>query len=122
MNKLIFIYNAESGKLNALMDSLHKLVSPSTYSCKLCELTFGSFGEKNNWKEFRENLEVDTDFMHKDEFLKLYASKFGHKFEFPVVLAQTELGLEVFIANDELQEISSIKVLMAVIRKRIELY
>lgn len=77
MKKLIFVYNADSGKLNALLDSLHKVVSPSTYSCKICELTHSTVGERKVWKEFREELDVEADFLHKDEFLKLYASKFG---------------------------------------------
>ncbi|MCB7481170.1 GTPase [Christiangramia sediminis] len=112
MEKLIFVYNADSGKLNTFLDSLHKVVNPSTYSCKLCELTYGSFREKKAWKEFREDLDAETEFLHKDEFQKLYASKFGHKFEFPIVLAQTGKGLEVILSRQELEKISNMEVLI----------
>ncbi|TRO65635.1 GTPase [Christiangramia sabulilitoris] len=122
MKKLIFVYNADSGKLNALMDSLQKVVNPSSYSCKLCELTYGLVDEKKEWKKFRQSLDVKTDFLHKNEFLKTYASKFGHKFEFPVVLAQTDKGLEVFISKNEFSEIGDLEVLMETIRKRLQLY
>ncbi|MCH4824027.1 GTPase [Gramella lutea] len=122
MEKLIFIYNADSGKLNALMDSLHKAVNPSSYSCKLCELTYGALDEKKAWKDFRKDLEVETSFLHKDEFLKAYASKFGHKFEFPVILAQTNKGLEVFVSKTEFEEINNLNVLIDKIKNRLKLY
>ena len=122
MQKLIFVYNADSGKLNALMDSLQKVVNPSSYSCKLCELTYGLMEEKKEWKNFRQSLDVETDFLHKDEFLKAYASKFGHKFEFPVILAQTDKGLEVFISKNEFSEIKDLEVLMETIKERMQLY
>lgn len=104
------------------MGSLHKVVNPSSYSCRLCELTYGAFEEKKAWRNFRQSLDVETDFLHKDEFLKTYASKFGHKFEFPVILAQTEKGLEVFISNNELSEIEDLEHLMESIKKRMQLY
>ena len=122
MKKLIFVYNADSGKLNALMDSLQKVVNPSSYSCKLCELTFSAIGEKKAWRGFCQNLELETDFLHKDEFLKAYASKFGHKFEFPIILAQTDKGLEVFLSNKEFEDINNLEVLIDKIRNRLELY
>ena len=31
--KLIFVYNAESGKLNTLFDIAHKVIKPETYKC-----------------------------------------------------------------------------------------
>ncbi len=41
---LVFVYNANSGLLNALLDMGHKVVSPRTYPCSLCALTYGSLG------------------------------------------------------------------------------
>ncbi|MHA1350227.1 MAG: hypothetical protein ACTSPZ_05240 [Promethearchaeota archaeon] len=71
-NKLIFIYNADSGLLNTVKDFWHKALRPSTYQCNLCQTTFGSFGVKKEWKSFISTLEVDTEFLHKDEFLEKY--------------------------------------------------
>ena len=78
--------------------------------------------EKQAWKVFKKKLDVETNFLHRDEFLKLYASKFGYKFEFPVVLAQTDMGLEVFISRNELQEINELEILIERIKSRLELY
>jgi len=122
LKKLIFVYNADSGKLNALMDSLQKVVNPSSYSCKLCELTHGAMEEKKAWKNFRENLDLETEFFHKNEFQKLFASKFGHKFEFPIILAQTDKGLEVFLSKNEFSEINDLEELIKIIKTRMDLY
>lgn len=122
MEKLIFVYNADSGKLKALMDSFHKAINPSAYPCKLCALTYGTIGEKKVWKRFREDLDVETDFLHKDEFQKQYASKFGHKFQFPVILAQTGNGLEVLISNTDFSEINNLEILINKIRAGVKNY
>jgi len=53
--KLIFVYNANSGKLNSLLGSAHKLFSPKTYSCNLCALTHYLFHENTQWELFRES-------------------------------------------------------------------
>ena len=58
-------------------------------------------------------------FLHKDEFTKQYASKFGHKFEFPVILSENGRGLEVFISKKELSEIKDEKELIAILEKRL---
>ena len=66
--KLLFIYNANSGKINALFDAGHKLLSPRTYQCSLCALTYDVFAENTIWKTFRTESNLTMDFYHKDEF------------------------------------------------------
>ncbi|MCM8567866.1 GTPase [Gramella jeungdoensis] len=119
MEKLIFVYNADSGRLNGFMDSLHKTIRPSTYNCKLCKLTFGVLHQKKDWKNFMKGLNAESEFLHKNEFQKQYASKFGYKFEFPLILMQNRKGLEVFLSKDEFWNIDSLEELMKVIRKRL---
>tara|TARA_B100000929_G_scaffold285209_1_gene268494 strand:+ start:1605 stop:1973 length:369 start_codon:yes stop_codon:yes gene_type:complete len=119
LEKLIFVYNADSGKINLYKDILHKVISPKTYPCSLCDITHGVLKEREKWKQFRENSEVEMQFLHKDEFTKQYASKFGHKFEFPVILSENGRGLEVFISKKELSEIKDEKELIAILEKRL---
>ena len=83
---LIFVYNANSGKLNTLFDIAHKVIKPETYQCSLCTLTHGNFSEKQIWKKFREDSGIDMQFFHKDEFEK----KYDCEFEYPVVLKDTQ--------------------------------
>jgi len=116
--RLIFIYNADSGLRNALMDGAHKALSPNTYQCNLCDLTYGVIKERKAWKKFREEAEWSMEFLHKDEFKKQYASKFGHKFEFPIVLIGLDDELQVFISSRELNELETMEALINLINKR----
>jgi len=110
--KLIFVYNARSGKMNALLDTAHKAVSPSTYSCALCALTFGSFRERELWKSFRATSEVLMEFYHKDEFKKAFASKWLPKYTYPILLVQNENGLEIGISAQGFADIDTLEELI----------
>ena len=116
--KLLFVYNANSGKRNAIIDSMRKVLRSQTYDCKLCELTFGVVVENKNWKRFRKENGQRMDFLHKDEFSKLYKSKFGYKFTYPIVLTEGENGLEVLIATEELNQLNSTQDLISLVMKR----
>ena len=69
---LIFVYNAESGLLNTLGDISHKILSPATYNCPLCALTHSYFSMRKEWSGFLEHLTLQTEFLHRDEFLEKY--------------------------------------------------
>lgn len=116
--KLIFIYNADSGLRNMIVDSAHKILSPDTYTCSLCDITFGAFTENSVWNKFRKETNLDMQFLHKDEFNKTYASKFGYKFTFPIVLGETNKGLEVFVKTEELDGLENAESLIGLIRER----
>ena len=116
--KLLFIYNADSGLRNTLIDSAHKIFSPRTYQCNLCDITYGRFTEKSRWKKFRKQTDLEMEFLYKDEFQKQYASKFGHKFTYPIVLAATANGLEVFITTEEMNKLTSVDELTKLVQER----
>lgn len=118
--KLIFIYNANSGSVNALLDSVHKVLSPKTYDCKLCDITFGVFSEKEEWKNFRETTAMEMIFLHKDEFLKQYRSKWLPKYDFPIILSEEKESLEVFMTSKVLNEQETTSDLMKEIESRLD--
>ncbi|WP_400074215.1 GTPase [Zobellia russellii] len=120
IQKLVFIYNADSGLKNSLLDSAHKILSPSTYDCNLCDITFGVFTENKVWKGFRESTSMEMEFLHRDEYKKQYASKFGTKFTFPIILARTNNDLEVFVGTEEMNTIENAESLVDLITKRME--
>lgn len=104
--KLLFIYNSNSGKLNALFDTGHKLFSPATYKCSLCALTHETFSENNLWKNFRIESNVDMEFYHKDEF----ETKFPNvNMIYPAILKLEEQQLSTVLNADVLNEISNVK-------------
>ncbi|SKB58464.1 hypothetical protein SAMN05660776_1910 [Salegentibacter holothuriorum] len=119
MEKLIFVYNAFSGTHNAVLDALHKIVSPKSYACNLCKVTYGTFSENSQWKEFRQKSKVEMDFLHIDEFRKKYASKFSYKYTFPIVLWEDEAEMGIFITSEELEQVENTGALILLIEERL---
>jgi len=114
--KLLFVYNARSGKTRAALDIAHKIISPSTYSCDLCSLTHGIFNEKIAWKEFVEKSGVEMLFYHIDEF----EGKYGSKFDYPLILREEGENLEPFMDKDEIAGIEDVEGLIRLIEKRLK--
>ena len=101
--KLIFVYNADSGLMNSLIDIGHKALSPQTYQCNLCSLTFGLVSEHKQWKQFREESSTEMEFLHRDEFEQKYA----RQSEYPVILKEDK-DLSVVISQTELNQIKTL--------------
>ncbi len=107
--KLLFIYNANSGKLNALFDAGHKLFSPSTYQCSLCALTYDTFTENSIWKTFRNESNLTMEFYHKDEFETTFPSV---NMIYPAILKLEGNHLTTVLNNDILNTISDVEELI----------
>ena len=107
--KLIFVYNADSGKLSAALDIAHKIISPSTYQCNLCSLTHGTFTERDVWKKFREESDTELVFYHKDEF----ENEFKKPLTYPIVLKEENGELTEYLSTDKINAISDVEELMA---------
>ena len=104
-NKLIFIYNADSGLLNTVKDFWHKALRPSTYQCNLCQTTFGTFGVKKEWKSFIKTLDIDTEFLHKDEFLEKYDVQDA---KYPSAYLLADGSLKLLISQEEMNNVATI--------------
>jgi len=72
-DSLIFVYNANSGILNAIKDLIHKNMSPDTYPCSLCSVTYDNFGMRREWRQFVSQLGRTVEFLHRDELAEKYA-------------------------------------------------
>ena len=118
LQKLLFIYNANSGLRNILLDGAHKIISPKTYECNLCDITYGAFTENKKWKKYRKESKLKMEFLHKDEFKTQYASKFGYNFNFPIILGITTGGIEVLVSPEELNELDRAEELIGLISER----
>lgn len=119
IEKLLFIYNANSGKWNAVWDSMHKVFSPKTYKCTLCEVTYGVVVENKLWKKFRKESAIEMEFLHKDEFFNANTyNTFGNRFTFPVVLRPINNELRVFISTDEINKLKSAEELIKIVQER----
>ena len=103
--KLIFIYNADSGVINLVKDFWKKALRPSSYECNLCMQTFGTFSIKKDWKLFINNLNVDTEFLHRDEFEKKYHLK---DVKYPSAYIYENRNLRLLISDDEMNAVKSL--------------
>lgn len=104
--KLIFVYNAGSGFFNVAADMAHKIFSPSTYPCSLCDLTYGVFSIRPEWEDFVKNAPVPFEFLHKDEFIRAYPG--WQKAALPLVLSARGEQLETFMSADDLNSLQSV--------------
>lgn len=118
-SKLVFVYNANSGWGNKVMDSTHKLLSPKTYVCNLCDITYGVFAEDKSWRRFRKESLIQMEFLHKDEFLNQYNDLIKKPISFPVILKFEKKQLQVFCGTSELNKVNNVQELMAIIEERV---
>lgn len=121
MPKLIFIYNADSGPVNAALDIAHKLFSPDTYSCNLCKLTHDTFSERSAWKSFRESNPVTMVFLHKDEF-EQESNRYNPSqtaYTYPIILKEEQGQVDMFLDTPDLNQIEDVNVLITTIQNRL---
>jgi hypothetical protein len=119
--ELILVYNAESGFFNIVKDGLHKIVSPSTYQCNLCALTYGTVRMKDQWKTFIAKLKIPTEFLHRDEFLKKLKSH-PHNIKdakFPAVFLDKGGKISLLITHNEINECKTLNDLTNLITNKL---
>lgn len=69
---LIFVYNAPDGIVAAMIDAAHKLISPATYPCSLCAVTYGALAMRRDWKAYLKTLPHTMRFYHRDGFRRAF--------------------------------------------------
>ena len=104
MKQLVFVYNADSGMFNTLTDIAHKVFSPQTYECNLCAISHSYLSERSEWKEFIQDLGVECEFLHRDEFLKKYSSEVK---DFPVIFELVGDELKLQLSADKINRCKS---------------
>ncbi len=65
VDRLIFVFDADSGAWDALVDSAKKVLRID--GCNLCQITHGLVAEKPEWRECRKALGVPVEYVHRDE-------------------------------------------------------
>ena len=123
---LVFVYNADSGMLNLVKDIAHKLLSPATYPCSLCDLTYSAFGERKSWIRFRKSLPVSQQYLHIDEFVSQYSGTVNAvqstPFQYPAIFRlrdDVEPGgstLELVATKQQIDACDSQKALKSLVR------
>ena len=114
--QLIFVYNSHSDLFSIVTDFAHKLLSPATYSCNLCTLTYGNFIVKQEWKSFTESLSIKAVFFHKDEFEKQYKIQSP----LPAVFISMDGIVKVLISKQKIESCKSLEELKELVNQKIQ--
>ena len=116
-HRLIFVYNADGGRLAGLQDMFHKILSPATYLCSLCAVTYGATSMRPEWQQFIQQLAVPVEFLHRDEFGRDYPQWRTHPL--PAAFAVDDAGaLTPFIGAPEMGA-TDLNGLMQLVRERL---
>lgn len=102
---LLFVYNADAGLGRALLDLLHKIVSPATYPCSLCAITYGAVSMKAEWKAALAKLPLPSRFLHRDEYL---AEGFDAAVVLPAVLVVQDGKAEPLLDGPAIDRIGDV--------------
>ena len=112
MDGLIFVYNARSGVFNSLFDYFYKMISPSTYECSLCRLTYNNYGQVKALKQFIQSLNIPIYFKYSDHLSEIGLDK---ETKLPIVVNR---DLNVVASAEEINQCQTIDALIEVIRKK----
>ncbi len=114
--KLLLVYNAENGAFNALADTLHKVFSPATYQCSLCQYTHGLTGMVLPWKIFLEALGLESRFLYRSEFRELFPTVPD---ALPLILLEHPERLEILLDAENIKQTGGVDELMCVVANRL---
>lgn len=114
---LLIVYNANSGPFAALADALHKAISPATYPCSLCAVTYGAVSMKGPWRNFLDSVPNAKRFYHRDDFAADFP---GVAVPLPAILTHRE-GEEpvVLVTAAELDGAQDLAGLIELVRARL---
>ncbi|PIU01107.1 MAG: GTPase [Bdellovibrionales bacterium CG10_big_fil_rev_8_21_14_0_10_45_34] len=114
--KLVCVYAVDGGLWNSVLGVAHKMISPKTYGCTLCSLTHGALSEKKQWKQFREKLGTEMEFLHKDEF----TARYRHVDSLlPAVFLDNSDQLQPLIDCEEIKECKDVETFIKLITSRL---
>ena len=114
--ELIFIYNAKSGFINELVDFAHKIISPETYDCNLCAITYGAFRIEKRWTDYIQSLPINSVFTYQD---KLYDNKLKNV-KLPSIFLRNGTELKELISSSEINKLNELQQLIKVLDKKLK--
>ena len=113
--KLIFVYNSDGTVASLIKDTAHKLVSPETYPCNLCRLTYPLASTKGEWRKFIESLPREVIFLHRDEFLKQYHDQ--KNVQLPAVFRADASEPQLLISHIEINKANNLSELIEIVNR-----
>lgn len=118
--KLVFVYNAGKGWFNALTDSIHKVVSPQTYSCDLCSLTHTLTGMKSEVRKYIKEFKGDTSFYHLNDLPDHCKQPLADVGGAPALFLEYKDEMVLLFDKRELSRFESAALFIAELKRRLE--
>jgi hypothetical protein len=116
-DRLILVYNADSGWLNAVKDAVWKVAQPATYPCSLCALTYGWVAMHGAWRRFLDGLPHSKVFHHKDDFAAAFPAA---EVALPaILLAGPGDATDVLVSAAELDSLPDLEALITLVETRL---
>lgn len=100
-DRIILVYYEGTGLFDAVSGWSHKLLSPATYQCALCQVTFGLTGMLVPWKNYIEMLPFPVKFLHRDEFRAQFPAQ--ATLAPPVILMEQDARTEILLTAEEIR-------------------
>jgi len=72
-----------------------------------------------NGKPSGKSTNLEMVFLHRDQFLKQYKSKWLPKYDFPVILSQEQDMLEIFLSNIDIAQAKDVEALIDLVQSRL---
>lgn len=114
---LVFVYNAEPGMVAGLLDTIHKTLSPDTYACSLCGITYGALSMRSEWRQWLKAQPWDAVFHHRPEFRIAFPTYAD--LDLPAVLRRDEGTLSVVLDAPTMRALADIPSLIAALETRL---
>jgi hypothetical protein len=114
--KLIFVYNAKAGILAGAMDSIHKTLSPETYPCRLCAITYGAVAMKPAWRDWLKRQRFETEFRYRADFRKTYP---GIDVALPAIFIERDNRPETLVAASDFEMSATVDDLIELIETQL---
>ncbi len=115
--KLVFVYNAEEGIFHGMLDSIHKTLSPKTYPCDLCALTYGALSMKKQWREWLKSLDMPVEFYHRADFKAAWPEV---NVALPVIMKEEGGALHFVVPAQDFKGMKTLDDLITVMRERLQ--
>ena len=116
-DRIILVYNESRGLFDAVSSWTHKLLSPASYHCALCKVTFGLTGMLVPWKNYIEMLPSLVVFLHRDEFRQQFPALASQPL--PAILTESSGQLAVLLPAHDIQAVSGIAGLIGLMQERL---
>ena len=117
-DKIIFIYNASDDFLSVGFDFFHKIISPQTYQCSLCKITYGNISMKNQWRDYIQDLDYDVEFLYKNNFSQYHPNL--QLIDVPSAFTSDGRVYTQIISKKEFNSLSDLDALIELINEKID--